>query len=275
MDVTKLILKLDQLSKEHSSASGITSRIILDNIELITNSTISKVAQITYTSPATITRFCQRHLDISGFSELQTLLRVYLNQQEEQNRLLLQNKDKKISKFEEISKAINATDALIETNQVDKLVKAIYNTKTVALISYDNSVNHAVTELAEKMNLIGIPPVIINQQDLLDYYTKISDSSWVFIVISHFAENITTYQSIVQLKKNGSRIGLISMNKPNKYSSVCDYWIKYAVTDADPLQKIKHSANFSLLYVVQVLFNRILTNDHNRFEKIIKTLKIE
>ncbi|UKS53721.1 MurR/RpiR family transcriptional regulator [Mycoplasma feriruminatoris] len=275
MDVTKLILKLDQLSKEKTSTIGVTSRVILNNIELITNSTISKVAQLTFTSPATITRFCQKYLDISGFSELQTLLRVYLNQQEEQIKNTSLDKNKKITKFDEINNAIIATDALIDINEVDKLVRAIYNTKTVALISYDNSVNHAVTELAEKMNLIGIPPVIINQQEDLDYFTKISDSAWVFIVVSHFAENNLTFQAISQLKKNGSRIGLISMNKANKYSSVCDYWVKYAVSDDDPLQKIKHSANFSLLYVVQVIFNRILTNDPKRFEKVIKTLKIE
>lgn len=150
MDVTKLILKLDQLSKEKTSTIGVTSRVILNNIELITNSTISKVAQLTFTSPATITRFCQKYLDISGFSELQTLLRVYLNQQEEQIKNTSLDKNKKITKFDEINNAIIATDALIDINEVDKLVRAIYNTKTVALISYDNSVNHAVTELAEK-----------------------------------------------------------------------------------------------------------------------------
>ncbi|MCK8461455.1 MurR/RpiR family transcriptional regulator [Mycoplasma capricolum subsp. capricolum] len=273
MDAKKVIFKLDQLTKERGTTIGNISKVILNNLELITNLTIYKVADLCFVSPSTITRVCQKYLDISGFSELQILIRVYLNEQEKQDKD--EKEGKKISKFTEIKDAINVTDALIDIAEVDKIVRTLYSTKTVALISYDNSVKHAVAELAEKMNLIGIPPVIINQQTDLDYFTKISDLNWLFIVISHFAENSTTFQSISQLKKNGSKIALISMNKQNKYSSVCDYWVKYAVSDDDPLQKIKHSANFSLLYVVQVLFNRILKNDKQRFAKIIKTLKID
>ncbi|WP_434323801.1 MurR/RpiR family transcriptional regulator [Mycoplasma capricolum subsp. capricolum] len=273
MDAKKVIFKLDQLAKERGTTIGNISKVILNNLELITNLTIYKVADLCFVSPSTITRVCQKYLDISGFSELQILIRVYLNEQEKQDKD--EKEGKKNSKFTEIKDAINVTDALIDIAEVDKIIRTLYSTKTVALISYDNSVKHAVAELAEKMNLIGIPPVIINQQTDLDYFTKISDLNWLFIVISHFAENTTTFQSISQLKKNGSKIALISMNKQNKYSSVCDYWVKYAVSDDDPLQKIKHSANFSLLYVVQVLFNRILKNDKQRFAKIIKTLKID
>ncbi|AJM72213.1 MurR/RpiR family transcriptional regulator [Mycoplasma yeatsii] len=273
MNVTNVIFRLKELAKEPETNIGLTSKTILDNMNLVANFNISKVAQITYTSPATITRFCQKYLNLSGFSELQTLIRVYLSE-EQLNSDPKKHTKKNEFNYDEITSAINLTDSLIDMDEVDKIVEGIFKTKTVCIVSQDSSISYIASDLYEKMSLIGIPPIVIKQQETLEYYSKISDENWLFIVISHFGENAMVRKMIEQIHKNGSFVALVSMNNTSAFSKVADCWIKYAPTDQDPLQKIKYSSMFSLLYVTQVLFTSIVKKDKKRFEKISKILKI-
>jgi DNA-binding MurR/RpiR family transcriptional regulator len=82
MEIQKIISKIKLYSQDTNSNYALTSKIILENMEVVVVSSISKVAQMAYTSSTSITRFCQRGLELDGFGELQTIIKLYLKNQE-------------------------------------------------------------------------------------------------------------------------------------------------------------------------------------------------
>ncbi|AGJ90473.1 MurR/RpiR family transcriptional regulator [Mycoplasma putrefaciens] len=265
MKVASTISKLKQLAKDQDSNAKITSEKILDNIELVSNSNISKVAELIYTSPATIIRFCKNYLNLSGFSELQTLLRIYLSEQDE-----IEKEHKFILKYSEIIEIIDQTDNLSELQEIDKIAKAILQAQTICIIVHDLSVEYLAIDLVEKINLLGLSAIVIAQQKQLDYYSKISDQNWLFIVISHHKENMTFQKKLEKIYNSNSVIALFSMNQASDFSQLANYWVKFALIDPDN----KDFDTISPLYIVELLINRIVKTDQKRFKKMTKILKI-
>ncbi|AUF83903.1 MurR/RpiR family transcriptional regulator [Mesoplasma syrphidae] len=281
MEIQKIISKIKLFSQDTNSNYALTSRVILENMETVVSLSISKVAQMAYTSSTSITRFCQQGLELDGFGELQTIIKLYLKNQESRiiheeatrNESMNYKSDEWI--FNEAVWALEETRELINDIELEKLANEVKNAKVIAIIAFNNGID-ILPEIVNKLSMVGLPPVVIQHREVLEHVSDICDESWLFITITYFGERKFVAESLAKIKQNGSKIALISINHQNDYVKHSDIWIQFSgINDSDPLQMTRYSTLSALLYTFQICFIKILRNDPERFRKIYRKCKID
>ncbi|WP_027063511.1 MurR/RpiR family transcriptional regulator [Mesoplasma seiffertii] len=281
MEIQKIISKIKLFSQDTNSNYALTSKVILENMETVVSSSISKVAQMAYTSSTSITRFCQQGLELDGFGELQTIIKLYLKNQESRiiheettrNENTSYKSDEWI--FNETIWALEETRELINDVELEKSANEVKKAKVIAIISFNNGLD-ILSEIVNKLSMVGLPPVVIQQREVLEHVSDICDENWLFIAVTYFGERKFVAESLAKIKQNGSTVALISINHQNDYVKYSDVWIQFSgINDSDPLQMTRYSTISALLYTFQMCFIKILRHDPERFKKIYRKCKID
>ncbi|AXK51398.1 MurR/RpiR family transcriptional regulator [Spiroplasma alleghenense] len=267
MNVYNIISKIKEISQNKNDKKNYIALTVMQNMNQISSFSLNKLAELALTSPSSVTRFC-KELDLDGFGGLRVVCEIYLSEKE-QNRKVIFNNDDNFSKklLKEIKDVLDQNDNLISTDYYSAISQLIFDTKTVVLVSMDDTQNMA-KEFSQKMTSIGIPPVFIDNQQQLEYFVRHSDEKFVFFFVC-YGTNEFILDNANKVKSQGGKVIFISINSSINYRDNFDCVIN--IKDKDhPLWFNKCSSLFSLLFIFQNIFTNIVSSDKKRFMKFFE-----
>lgn len=255
------------------------SEYILENAKEVTNMTIQDLAKATYSSPSTISRFCQK-LNVEGFSEFKVKLASEMGN--------YQNQDTRIE-----------DDLPFSQNQAPKeIIQSIYN---LNLQSLSDTYNHLDFDQLQRvaiminqsphLYLYGTGQSLILAQDFqyklyrimkdshletqvgfqhAKAYTQPKDS--VTMIISYYGNNINNLRIIKYLHEK--KIPVILITGPNT-NPLCQYASEVIHVPAQE-QLMKKMASYSSRTAIQLvldfIYALIFALDYEHNQKIVEGL---
>lgn len=255
------------------------SEYILENAKEVTNMTIQDLAKATYSSPSTISRFCQK-LNVEGFSEFKVKLASEMGN--------YQNQDTRIE-----------DDLPFSQNQAPKeIIQSIYN---LNLQSLSDTYNHLDFDQLQRvaiminqsphLYLYGTGQSLILAQDFqyklyrimkdchletqvgfqhTKAYTQPKDS--VTMIISYYGKNINNLRIMKYLHEK--KIPVILITGPNT-NPLCQYASEVIHVPAQE-QLMKKMASYSSRTAIQLvldfIYALIFALDYEHNQKIVEGL---
>ena len=255
------------------------SEYILENAKEVTNMTIQDLAKATYSSPSTISRFCQK-LNVEGFSEFKVKLASEMGN--------YQNQDTRIE-----------DDLPFSQNQAPKeIIQSIYN---LNLQSLSDTYNHLDFDQLQRvaiminqsphLYLYGTGQSLILAQDFqyklyrimkdchletqvgfqhTKAYTQPQDS--VTMIISYYGKNINNLRIMKYLHEK--KIPVILITGPNT-NPLCQYASEVIHVPAQE-QLMKKMASYSSRTAIQLvldfIYALIFALDYEHNQKIVEGL---
>lgn len=234
---------------------------MIHNIKDIPNMTINKLADLCYTSPAAISRFC-RKLGYSSLSEFKKYLSISLNNNEKgysRPRHYKENSDKTREEilslmYEEANNELLLTKNSLDLKLIDRVVDLIYSSNHICffgtlfsqLISQDLQ-----TKFANLGKLINMATDVQGQEKLTESLT--SDS--LAILVSPTGRfNLYHDRLWSKIKSSNATIVTITENRDNAYKTDSDYIIYLSKSNYN--NQYVPENKYSLALIMEYIFVR-------------------
>lgn len=205
-------------SSIYPSVEVVISNYILENYELVSEMSIGNLAKICYTSPSTISRFCQNILgcDFKTLKEECKNYEKFLKEKE-----VLQNVNKKNFK-EDVLEALKETENLNSEESYSKITKIIKASKKIFFFgsSFSNIQAQSASEKFMRLGKIAICPLAASSQEV--EMNKIQQEDLAFI-ISFSNKNFQMEKIKSVLRKKKINIIYITAYKENKKNKLENY----------------------------------------------------
>lgn len=265
MNREKLLIKLKNLKNNNESNYQIISSYILSNLKIIGSMGIDKLAKNTFSSIATINRFCQ-FIGLIGYKEMIKILTS--DESENLSSLILNMKEKRT----EINKIINESLFLWEEETLDELILDLKQKKEILLMGYGESLI-LLKNFASRLLRVGIEAKVFSSiEDMIVYVNNIGNDS-VVIVLSLSGKTKVIIDAATIAKNNGAKIYSITRYSNNAVKKLSDksFDISY-----DPIENhlISRTPRYAIIFLLDIVFEKIMESDPKKYNKIlIKTKK--
>ena len=234
---------------------------MIHNIKEIPNMTINKLADLCYTSPAAISRFC-RKLGYSSLSEFKQHLSISLNNHDKgysrpKNFKDSDNKSREEilnSMYYEANKELLLTKDSLDLKLIDRVIELIYSSNHICffgtlfsqLMSQDLQ-----TKFANLGKLINMATDVQGQEKLTETLTSTS-----LVILVSPTGRFSLYHDRLwsKIKNSNATIVTITENRDNNYKSDSDYIIYLSKSDYNN-QYIPEN-KYSLTLLMEYIFVR-------------------
>lgn len=232
---------------------------MIHNIKDIPNMTINKLADLCYTSPAAISRFC-RKLGYSSLSEFKQHLSTSIS-----------NHDKGFSKprglkaersredilntmYSEITEELTETKNTLDLKLVDRVIELIYSSDHICIFGTLFSqlmAQDLQTKFANLGKLIHIATDVQAQEKLAENLTPNS----LAILISPTGRFIVYHERLWnKIKASNATVVTVTENRDNSYKNSSDYIIYLAKSKYE--NQYVPENNYSLSLLIEYIFIR-------------------
>lgn len=255
--IYRLLLFLNS-SKENDINYNI-ALTMLRNVRIISNMSINKLADLCYTSPAAITRFCHK-LGYSNFIEFKENIKININSY---NEGLMKPKSisYEISREDminnmslEIINEIETFKSFVDLKVVDRVVELIYTCDNVCIFGTQYSQLMA-QDLQRK--LANLSKIIYNANDVQEQERLASelDENSLAILISP-SGRFTLYHERLwkKIESSSATVVVITENEHPYYTKRSDYII-YLPTKNDSNEYIQNH-RYDLNYLIEYIYTR-------------------
>ncbi|SCJ94657.1 bifunctional glucokinase/RpiR family transcriptional regulator [uncultured Clostridium sp.] len=233
---------------------------MIRNIREIPNMTINKLADMCYTSPAAISRFC-RKLGYSSLSEFKKALSISINTNFDNSFSKLKGFKSKRSREEilnimhdEICRELTLTKNSLDLKLIDRVIDLIYRSDHICIFGTLFSqlmCQQLQTNFARVGKLINIATDIQAQEKLASSLTPNS----LAILISPTGRFIAYHERVWNnLLSTDCKIVTITENRDNAYKDGSDYIIYLAPSEYN--NEYSPENQHSLMLLVEYLFIR-------------------
>lgn len=273
------------LINEMKQIKGLTEReqdickYILQYPEKISIMSSRDLGYATFTSAATVTRFCKK-IGCKGYPDfkIRFLSEIKLPSSEESEELLeISERDSIISiikKVEKIqNKAIKQTKQEVSIEQIMRIGEMLYKTEYIDFYVYDINVHLAEYGCSQFFHCgkIANTYTATNIQQLLALMKK---ENHISIIISHTGENSRLIEIAKSLKRNKTKTIVITPDKNRTLSEIGDEVI-YAASEKNLYEFSTVIFSSSVKYILDILFCMIFVkqykenmNLNKKYEKI-------
>ncbi|WHQ37444.1 MurR/RpiR family transcriptional regulator [Spiroplasma sp. SV19] len=256
----ELIIKLENLKNNDHKFSHI-SIFILKNLGSIGKYTIYQVAFATYSSPASVTRMCQE-IGLKGYKELINILTsVYqkpvLKEDTLANNLLQKSKIN-----------LDETASLLQPKVITTFVQQINQNKKLFLYAYGESALW-LESFYSRLLRIGINAFLGRDHENARVSSQIIDCDTVILVLSLSGETKTVLELVKQARKKKAVIFSITKYLQNHLKKISDYNIALSYNPNEN-QLITKSARYSMLYILDLIYEEIIESDKTRYLDILE-----
>ncbi|NCB33175.1 MAG: MurR/RpiR family transcriptional regulator [Erysipelotrichia bacterium] len=228
---------------------------------MVLNMTITELAKKSYTSPATVTRFC-RKVGTDGFLQMKIMLAQQLSRAE--------SRESEVEKISDQRCQGSSTDTIM-TRVTDSTIQAIHDTLAMAdrqiyeeaarvldqapaIDFFGNGTSNLVAQdAAFKFMRIGKTVSFFDLIDRQRVQALITPVDHVAVIVSYSGESKNMLMIARELRKRKIRIITIT-TRGNSLSKLCDYHLPVSKTEPY-MRKVSMSSRISQLYVVDILFN--------------------
>lgn len=242
---------------------------LLHNIKQIPNMNINKLADICYTSPAAITRFCHK-LGYANLAEFKKNLEFSLDSYE---KGLMKPKALNIPLsreeiFDNISEEINVELSRfkdsIDLKVIDNIIELIYSNSNVCIFGTQFS-QLISQELQRRLaNLGKIINHAIDVQDQEVLANSLTENSLAILVSPTGLFKIYHERLWKKIKGSNSTLVIITADNNHEYSVNANYLIKL---NSDPSNLYIQTHRYALTYLIEYIYIRygsLYTNNKAR-----------
>ncbi len=253
-----------------SSSEKQIARYILNHGEDVLSMSAKQLADLTYTSPATIVRLC-RKIGLEGYNDFKIKYSAELQYDQRNEKRIdvnypfLSNDDSlHIAKnlVSLTNEVISDTYQLIDFDELNTIVDLLYNNQNIDIYGSGNSIlaalsfQHKMMRIQRNVNIKTIP----GEQIFMSYN---SSSDRLALIISYSGETADLIRYAKILKEKKTPIILITSLGDNQLSRMADY-----VLHLDSREKIFNkiapfSSQISMEYVLNLIFSCIFLKDYN------------
>lgn len=266
--IYRLLLFLNDCREE--TLNYTIASTMIHNIKDIPNMTINKLADLCYTSPAAISRFC-RKLGYSSLSEFKEHLTKALDNydkgysnprgiyEEHTREEILDNM------YTEMNTELVATKDSLDLKLIDRVLDLIFSSSHICIFGTLFSqlmAQNIQTRFASLGKLINIATDVQAQERLAESLTPNS----LAILISPTGRFILYHERLWdKIRKNNCNIVTITENTDNKYKGDSNYIIYLPPSKYDNLYSSEN--NVSLLMLIEYIFARYASLYFNKYKK--------
>ena len=202
---------------------------VLNNIEKIPNININELADLCYTSPATISRFCKA-LKCDNFTEFKKEVKRGLEQASHEIKL---RPEDLVEIHKEPSKCVDmvydlSIHSLMESKKyvnihdIDRLCSIIYNAEKIHFFGFQfNKI--LASDIQFKLVKLGKFSYAFSDRGDDSQRIELLDENSVAIVLSVRARTTPIGPLVESIKKRGAKVILVTMNKDSEVSKLADH----------------------------------------------------
>lgn len=234
--------------------------------------TISELAERTYSSPATITRFC-RKLGMNGFRDFRILFLSEYEKSLNHEKVDINLPFSKNDSFELITKkmenlnaaTISRVTSSFDYDQLKRIVYQMHDAHVINIYAAGMS-NMVAQDFAVKLARLGKQVNIERDSTLLYAYAVNCEKEYFNLLISQSGETEKILKCGSILRKKGCRTVAITGKKTSTLASLCDEVI-YVETDEDDsfAAKIESFASYyGVHFVLDCLYCYLYKTDYDR-----------
>lgn len=217
---------------------------MLENEEFVAEATISSLAHKTYTSTSSIIRLTKK-LDFTGFAELKYFIKSSLAEVKPKNPDFIQSGIKDIAK----------TLEELQRTDLQPLLTAISNARTVYLFGTGYAQRNAVQEFAKSMLVCGkFMHVIPATTEFAGSVSAMSQDD-IVIVVSFSGETEKIKESMRTLKLRKIPIIAITSQSVNFLASSAEHALRY---EATPTRIAGQKEQYHSFVVLNVLLDYLV-----------------
>ncbi|WP_430609787.1 MurR/RpiR family transcriptional regulator [Enterococcus sp. DIV0876] len=243
---------------------------------------IKELAQVSYTSPATVFRLCKK-AGVSGYSEFKMMYASELpNILELDGDLDVQNLQREddmsmiLKKIESIHKrSIGYTKNLIEKDQLQNIRRLVRNARRIEI--YGEGLNFELAKIFQ-LNLqeIGVDACAYNALNPMNskFVKRRNRQRSLGIILTHTGKNRHMYEIAKQLASDEYQLLVICDSRNREISRICDETIVIMTTkNSIELSNFVYLA--SLQYVFDILTSVKLLQNYDEIESITELVEKE
>lgn len=240
-----------------SSKKGVDyeiAKIILNNINIISDISIVELSELCFVSTATLSRFF-KHMGYESFQDFKKKASIKFKIEDDYSDELkddIINNPKEALNYYTKSIKDNITYAFqrFDISQLDRIIHLIHDSKFVGVFGSQNFYSSALL-LQHKLILNGkFVEAYSSSLEQLECAKKMNDDS-VAIIISVEGSYMYRFMDIIdELKKNNVKIILITQNVNSKFASIADEVLISGNTNNN------NEGIFAVMYIVEILIMR-------------------
>lgn len=243
------------------------AEFILENLYEIQKLTADNLAHQTYTSRATVTRFC-RKLGMKGFREFQQQLSLDLSDLNRIKNLISDEPIDAHTQYEELvdilpsiyEKALTQTKIVVDHEVVKRVIATIHQAEHLSLYGFGIS-NILAQSAAFKWMSIGIECSAYDGLNEHYILAKKNRSKEMAIVFSLTGSNPNILKIARYLKEKDIFVVAIIGNKSTQMEQVCDEVIEFY--SQEKLLSFEALDSFmSATYIIDLIFTNLLVKDY-------------
>ena len=219
----------------------------IQNNEKVSHMKVQEVAQVLYTSPASVIRFCKK-LGFSGFSEFKAALKLEAHRESK----------KQVSEVNSIDflKDINKTTQLIPEETIEEVLNLIHTKKRIELFAAGSS-RTAANEFAKRLQLIKRPAYCYDDSTLMNISARQLGEEDLVIALSISGETSLVVAAANMAKSRGATLVSITNLGSNTLSDVADINL-YVKSTRFTKEEIEVRSRVQLLILCEYIFFRYL-----------------
>ncbi len=271
-----LIDKL-QVSDNFSDSEQKIAQYVLDNAQDVTGMTIYELSDKTYSSTATITRFC-RKLELEGFSDLKIQLAKELSTFSLSDKRIAQDTPfTKVDAPQDIAQSIlnlNIQSLLdtynhIDVNQLNRIAKMIAKTESVFIYGRGQSLILA-EEFQYKLLRIGISASVALQDGFQGMTSFAQPKNSAAIMISYYGVSSYNLDVIKALKSRGITVVLITGPNKNPLINFANEVVHVPSHEELMVKMASYSSRAAMQLVIDIIYALVFSYDYDRNSRYVR-----
>lgn len=262
MDIfTRIIFWMD-MQKNNNDIYYHVARTILENKDRVAHMGIEELAEICYTSPATISRFC-RKLSVGSFSEFKNLLKIY-NEYALQEVMFTDNEIEKIHEDRQVLtdktfpmsiEALTKTAELLDTDNIDEISSLLARANHIAIFGSIYSQLVARDCQYKFIRLGKFTTAFTDTSDQIDDSEKL-DNKDAAIIFSVSGNQRFLLAIVDNLKQSKTPLIVITNKVNSSLAKAADYVIELGGVESDFTQS-STSGRIASMGIVDLLYTNL------------------
>ena len=277
---------LDQFEylDDFSEAEQSVIQWILVHKEEVLKMSTHQLASVTFTSPATIVRLCQK-LGLKGYNAFKIKLSSELEYLSHYEDLINANtpfkkEDDTLSVAKNLAQltkdSIDETLSLLDIDLIDRITSLLYNAKEIDLYATSYPLLYA-QDFGLKMNHIGARVNVCTLHGEPIFQALNSNKDHCAILISYSGETKSLIELAQILKTHHTPTIAITNVGQNQLASLCDYVIHVSSREKIRSKIANYSSQASIHFILDLLYSTYFKMDYdkNLIYKVSRENKID
>ncbi|MDF0480434.1 MurR/RpiR family transcriptional regulator [Vagococcus sp. PNs007] len=239
---------------------------ILGNRESIKNINISKLAEVTHSSPATITRFSKK-LMCNNFVDL----KIKVNSSMSRDMKVTQSNDKVDDVYNFYTKVIENTKQTAKVEEIHEVVEAIKKAGRILVFGVGSS-GFTAQELTQRLVRMGLNASAITDPHFMIISSSIVTEDDLVIGISTSGETTEVVNAISLAKNSGAKVISFTSFSSSSIAKLSDRSLVSFSSKFVGNQRFVNS-QFATMYLIDVISTELLEND-SLSKKMNRTIKV-